>query len=571
MSSFFTTPASRKKRKREDTDKPSAKRRITANSTNSKPRGFKPARAARDESISGSGSEDGVPNSQQGEDEALSESSEDETAAERRLRLAEQYLEKIQGDVQDEVGFDAEKIDRDLIAERLQKDAAETKGKLYKHIASTLDFANVTSTRFRMNTLSTTGVAVCPPYAYTVSKDMSVIKWELPNPLPSPKDSKKILKTLPKRTRPTKLLTVKGSRSRITDKDYMYHTGPILCIAASSTGKFIATGGLDKKLIVYNAADLKPQRVFTQHRDAVTSLSFRRDTNQLYSASKDRTVKVWSLDELAYVETLFGHQDEVVDIAAYPGVERCVSVGARDRTARVWKVVEETQLVFRGGGGGGGENKKKPHADISNATNGIGGSKSSSYAEGSIDRIILVDNETFVTGSDNGSLCLWSLHKKKPVFTYPLAHGLETPLRAEEVSAEMHLGPDFKVPKPQPRWITALAEVPFSDLFVSGSLDGVIRAWRIGEGKKTIEAVGVVGKVGGGRQNGETEEVRGRGIINDIRMFQRGDKGRETLCVVAAVGTEHRLGRWKKVEGRSGAVVWEVPKTRLNKGTKSKQ
>ena len=45
----------------------------------------------------------------------------DETAAERRLRLAEQYLENVKGEV-DEVGFDADEIDRDLIAERLQED-----------------------------------------------------------------------------------------------------------------------------------------------------------------------------------------------------------------------------------------------------------------------------------------------------------------------------------------------------------------------------------------------------------------------------------------------------------------
>ena len=52
---------------------------------------------------------------------AIDSGSEDETAAERRLRLAEQYLENIKGEV-DEAGFDAEQIDRDLIAERLQED-----------------------------------------------------------------------------------------------------------------------------------------------------------------------------------------------------------------------------------------------------------------------------------------------------------------------------------------------------------------------------------------------------------------------------------------------------------------
>lgn len=33
-------------------------------------------------------------------------------------------------------------------------------------------------------------------------------------------------------------------------------------------------------------------------------LSFRKGTHDLYSASHDRSVKVWNVDENAYVETL---------------------------------------------------------------------------------------------------------------------------------------------------------------------------------------------------------------------------------------------------------------------------
>ena len=129
MSSFFTTPASQRKRKRDHTSvaqSSAKKKKITAETLHTKPPSDRPARAARDESISGSESGDDEAPRRADNDEALSSGSEteDETGAERRLRLAEQYLENIKGEAET-VGFDAEEIDRDLIAERLREDAVD--------------------------------------------------------------------------------------------------------------------------------------------------------------------------------------------------------------------------------------------------------------------------------------------------------------------------------------------------------------------------------------------------------------------------------------------------------------
>ncbi len=560
MSSFFTAPASQRKRKRDDNNAaPSTKRRNTSTKKTAKPVNSKPARARRDDSISSSGSQSEDRRKRLSDEEDLSDSESEaggETGAERRLRLAEAYLRNIKGEAVDEVGFDAADVDADIIATRLQEDVAETKSKLHRRIASTLDFLKATKTRFRYSSLTTSNIATCAPYAYTVSKDIQLIKWELPTPPSSPANNPRPPKESQRTTRqrPNKLIGTRGDRNMSGDTSYRHHTAPILCVAASSTGKFVATGGADKRLIIWSAESLTPLRVFTQHRDAVTSLAFRIGTNQLYSASKDRTIKTWSLDELAYVETLFGHQDEVVDVAAL-GMERCVSVGARDRTARVWRIVEETQLVFRGGGSS--EKKRPKKDDTCSAT--------TSYNEGSIDRVAFIDEDTFVTGSDNGSLSLWSLLKKKPVFTIPLAHGLDPAMEPEEYSA--NVDPGIKVPERQPRWITALATVPLSDLIVSGSWDGQLRLWRVSEDKKKLESFGSVGKPSNGPHDAadgnpaeEEEELSISGYINDLSVFERGERGRDGLCIVAAVGSEPRLGRWKTVKGRNGAVVFEIPK-----------
>ncbi|KYK61479.1 WD domain, G-beta repeat containing protein [Drechmeria coniospora] len=571
MSSFFTVPGAQKKRKRPAA--PDAPKKRVAASKSSGNSSLKAAsatkkRAKRDESSSESEDDDDEsydsPSDVGEEREASGSDEEEETAAEKRLRLAERYLENVKQHV-DEVGFDAAEIDRDLIAERLQEDVAETKGRVYRQLASKLAFGEASQTFFRTNTNAVTSVAACAPYFYTTTKDMYLHKWrtqDLPqHQYPQTTRRKPKKPPAPPRKKPQLESWIRGNAGKSKDNTYKRHVGQILAVAASPDGKYVVTGGEDKKLIVYDAATLKPIKVMSHHRDAVTGLAFRRGTNQLYSSSKDRTVKVWSLDELAYVETLFGHQDSVVDIDAL-AQERCVSVGARDRTARLWKVMEETQLVFRGGAV-----DKKPRPGID---------PRSLMREGSMDRIAMIDDDLFVTGSDNGAISLWSVTKKKPVYIEAFAHGIDPALAPMQASAEEH--PSAReIPAPAPRWITALRTIPYSDVILSGSWDGHIRVWRLSEDKKSIEPVAVLGYHHHDDKNDEDDGASGRpgasappanesrraihGIINDITVFERGDRGKDGLCIVAAVSKEHRLGRWKVCKGvRNGGVVLEVPR-----------
>src|SRR5690606_38025953 len=137
----------------------------------------------RDESISGSDSEDYETEDDQASDvrsdaEASESEEEKETAAEARLRLAERYLENLKGEVE-EVGFDAADLDRDLIAERLEEEVAELKGKVYRDLSKELAFHKATHCQFKANTHTITSVAAREPYAYTVTKDLHLHKWRI--------------------------------------------------------------------------------------------------------------------------------------------------------------------------------------------------------------------------------------------------------------------------------------------------------------------------------------------------------------------------------------------------------
>ena len=88
------------------------------------------ARPQRDESISSSGSETHQKGHRASHDDSSSDSeSEDETGAERRLRLAKQYLQNVKNEVV-EIAFDAEEIDKDLVSERLQQDVVCTASRI---------------------------------------------------------------------------------------------------------------------------------------------------------------------------------------------------------------------------------------------------------------------------------------------------------------------------------------------------------------------------------------------------------------------------------------------------------
>ncbi|KAK4897631.1 pre-rRNA processing protein [Elasticomyces elasticus] len=576
MSSFFTAPASQRKRKRPQTDdRPAAKR-------NAAP--VQKRAEARDESISGSDSDDDARGADAVDPDDSSSDSEAEDVASKRIRLAEQYLANTQREVLVEEGFDAVDVDQENLrrrmGERLKEDSAEGKGKLYRWIAAKMDWGRAERRVEGMGSGSVTGVAVQGKYAYAVSKDGALSKWELPTRETPMQDGKQVGRA---RSRAKRVAYTRGARGKKNERDYLHHVGAILCVAASQDGKFVATGGLDKRIVIWDAATLKPLKVFTQHRDSVSSLAFRRGTNQLFSASRDRTVKIWSLDELAYVETLFGHQDEVVDVDAL-GAEKCVTVGARDRTARQWKVVEESQLVFRGGGAGSKtKTKDKDNRFAQNSASSEQQQKA--YNEGSMDRVACIDDETFITGSDNGSLSLWNVHKKKAVFTYPLAHGLDPPLPLEAVSAEAH-PKESALGEPQPRWITALRAIPFSDTFITGSWDGVVRTWRISEDKRRIEPVGAIGVdsvddsvdvvhhvdgLSSERPSISEDSVANLqpsedrkliiGVINDLAIIDRGERAKDGVLVAAAVGKQHRLGRWSEMsEAKNCLILFEVPR-----------
>ena len=122
------------------------------------------------------------------------------------------------------------------------------------------------------------------------------------------------------RTDFSKLITV---ISETEDNSYSHH-GRVNCIAYSD--EYLATGGQDKSIVLFQGG--KYVDTLFGHKDEITGLSFSRDLTMLASCSKDWTLWIWNLKErpVQCVNT-FGH----TRVTSYvTGAFHCVSFSPDD-------------------------------------------------------------------------------------------------------------------------------------------------------------------------------------------------------------------------------------------------
>ncbi|KAJ7346462.1 WD40-repeat-containing domain protein [Mycena albidolilacea] len=496
-------------------------------------------------------------------DPGASGDEDDETPAEKRLRLAKLYLESVKEGLADGE-FDAAEIDKELVSARLKQDVLEHSGKMHIFIADTIDFAqpqnSILRTRGHRFSVTCAVASESGKHLFTSGKEGSIVKWDLA--------SGKKLATFHK-VRPLQSSTAKKGKAKgFADPAVEGHTDEVLALALSGDGKYLASAGKDRRLGVWDAEAgvwLKGFVGQMGHKDLVSALAFRKGTHQLYTGSYDRTLKVYDLTPgvMGYVETLFGHQDHVLALDALRG-ETCVSVGGRDKTVRYWKIVEEKQLVFRGGGrsrvrevlegglrGEEGEDRDEDGAEPPSSSikaKGKEREKVSKFVEGSMECVAMIDETTFVSGGDSGSLCLWTTQKKKPIFTQALSHGFNEVTSATEGIIQT------------PRWVTAVASLRYSDLIASGSWEGHIRIWKLDAKLKSFALIGTVpapGVVNSLQLLSPPKE-----FFSDAQWMSAPEstakrKNGGTVLLVAGLGQEHRLGRWLNLKDGvvSGALV----------------
>ncbi|XP_060843382.1 LOW QUALITY PROTEIN: U3 small nucleolar RNA-interacting protein 2 [Rhopalosiphum padi] len=294
------------------------------------------------------------------------------TASEKKVQLAKKFLSEIEDEerrrLEDE---DDEQLNKNVL-KRLKDDVLDQKGQLKTKLADSLSTStDIVELRNRnhVKAITCTVISSNDKYAYSCSKDSSIIQWDL--------ETCKVHKSL-------------SYNRKKPQYNPTHHNYPVLSLAVSDN--YLASGDNSGLIVVRNPITLDYIGSLTGHKDGVTGLKICNESNQLFSCSKDKSVKVWNLVDMCYVETLFGHQNEVTNMDMLQK-DRLVTAGGLENMVRVWKIQDETQLIFNGTGG-------------------------------SIDTVQKIDSAHFVTGSDNGSVSIWGTLKKKPLCNVENAHGI---------------------------------------------------------------------------------------------------------------------------------------------------
>jgi WD40 repeat protein len=108
-----------------------------------------------------------------------------------------------------------------------------------------------------------------------------------------------------------------------------------LCVAISANSKFIAAGGMDSTVTLWDRPVGKVIHNLTGHSGSIVSVAFSPDAQRLVSASADGSARIWNVLGGQSLCTLSGHVGTVMSATFSPDGQFVVTGGV-DHTVRVW-------------------------------------------------------------------------------------------------------------------------------------------------------------------------------------------------------------------------------------------
>lgn len=132
------------------------------------------------------------------------------------------------------------------------------------------------------------------------------------------------------------------------------HTGAVLCLRWSHSGRFLASGSDDTVALIWdldesgsgsgiafgtsetNVEHWRPHRRLPGHDSDITDLSWSESDAYLATVGLDSLVILWSGDKFERVRTIRGHHGFVKGVSFDP-IDQFLATGSDDRTVKIWR------------------------------------------------------------------------------------------------------------------------------------------------------------------------------------------------------------------------------------------
>ncbi len=256
------------------------------------------------------------------------------------------------------------------------------------------------------------------------------------------------------------------------------HSGEVSAVVVTLDGRRAVSASWDRTLKVWDLEQGLELRTMHGHSDRVNAVAVTPDGRRAVSASDDRTLRVWDLEHGVVVHTLIGHDGPVTAIAVTPDGQQAVSA-SWDRTLKVWSLELGLELCTLSGHG---------------------------YWVNAI--VITPDGQKAVSASDDGTLKVWSLGSGAELHTLHITSKVRaiavTPDGRRVLAAchgmlvkvwDLEAGTELLTLYGHDRVVQAVAVTPDGRQAVSASLDMTLKVWDLERGMEMHTLTRYAGEV----------------------------------------------------------------------------